>query len=242
MTSKELTFYASPEHPCSYLPNRQAGMMFLDPAAHLDVQIYSELIRHGFRRSGDYVYRPRCSACSACVPVRIPVWAYQRRRRERRIWQRNEDILLHPRPPRFDPEHYDLYLRYVKTRHPGGGMDHPDPQQYLEFLSCSWANTLFYEGHVGARLVVVSVVDHLYDGLSAVYTFFDPDLAQRSLGTYSILWEIEQAKRLGVPWVYLGYWIQGCQKMRYKDRYRPLEAYLNGRWVRFGEEDLLPPS
>ncbi len=232
-SSQELAFFTSPGHPCSYLPNRTAGTLFVDPGTELNTRTYTELLRFGFRRSGDYVYRPRCHGCQACVPIRIPVNDYQRQRNQRRTWQRHSDIQVIAKPADFNVEHYALYRRYVKARHPGGGMDNPGPEQYMEFLTSSWGCTLFYEYRLTSRLVGVGVVDHLEDALSAVYTFYEPSLARRSLGVYAVLWEIDAARRLDLPWLYLGYWIGGCDKMNYKDRYRPLEAYIEGHWVRF---------
>lgn len=240
MARQDLAFFTSPEHECSYLPKRRAGTLFVDPRAELDARIYTQLIGFGFRRSGNYVYRPRCASCAACVSVRIPVDEYRPRRNERRTWNRNQDIVASAAPPSFQEEHYQLYLRYVRARHPGGGMEDPEPEQYMEFLSSSWGQTIFYEYRIDEILVGLAVVDHLEDAISAVYTFFEPESTRRRLGVYAVLWEIELARRLGLSWLYLGYWIADCDKMSYKDRYRPLEAYVNGRWLRYERGEPMP--
>jgi arginyl-tRNA--protein-N-Asp/Glu arginylyltransferase len=225
-----LELYLSAPHPCNYLPGRQTVNLVADPRITMHTALYSALIEEGFRRSGGFAYRPHCPGCNACVPVRIPVDRFRPRRAQRRILRRNQDVSVRCRPPRFDAEHFDLYARYLAARHPGGGMDDPSPEDYLRFLTAPAIDTCFYEMRAGERLLGVAVADVLRTGLSAVYTFFDPELADRSPGVYAVLWQIEQARRLDLPYVYLGYWIKDCDKMSYKDQYRPLEGFRNGRW------------
>jgi leucyl-tRNA---protein transferase len=227
-----LAFFATPPHACSYLPERKAVTVFADPAFQHDQRVYTALSRYGFRRSGSQVYRPHCPDCEACVPVRVPVREFRPRRNQRRAWQANRHLQIHRLPAGFSQEHYDLYARYVKARHAGGGMDSPTPAQYLEFLTSLWSETIFYEFRGPEGLLAVAVVDQLEDGLSAVYTFFEPALRGRSLGIYAVLWEIEAARRLGLEWLYLGYWIRESSKMRYKDQYQPLEYLHHGAWRR----------
>jgi arginine-tRNA-protein transferase len=169
--------------------------------------------------------------------VRLPVAQFEASRAQRRILKRNSDIKVIARAPAYDPEHFALYLRYQKHRHPGGGMDDPDPQKYTNFLISRHVHTVFYELRLRHRLLGIAIVDHLPDGLSAVYTFFDPTEKRRGLGTFAVLWQIEKAKQLKLSWVYLGYLIRECQKMAYKENFQPLEAYLDGRWTA-----LAPPS
>lgn len=225
-----LAFYASPAHECSYLPDRQAVTLFADPSAEMDTLLYTALVDFGFRRSGAYVYRPACPGCAACLSVRIPVAEFTPNRSERRTWRRNEDLTVQRTPATFRQEAFDLYRHYLGQRHAGGGMDDPSPEKYLHFLTSPWSDTFFYEFRLAGRLVAVAVVDQLLHGVSAVYTFYDPALSDRGLGTFAILWEIEQAKRQGLPYLYLGYWVEECSKMSYKGRFRPLEIYRNGRW------------
>ncbi len=226
-----LQLYASPPHPCVYLEGREAVTLFMDPAAVTDPLIYSELARHGFRRSGSHIYRPACHHCTACHSVRIPVADFRHRRRERRIWQRNQDLHIRRRALGFNPAHFELYARYLAARHAGGGMDNPSPEQYMDFLEAPWSDTQLCEFLLGEQLLAVAVYDRLASGLSAVYTFFDPDQGRRSLGTYSILWQVEETRRLGLDWLYLGYWIEDCEKMRYKGSFRPLQAFIDNRWT-----------
>ncbi len=225
-----LKFYATQVHECSYLPGRDAITLFADPAAPMDTATYSALARLGFRRSGEHVYRPHCPGCNACVPVRIPVDQFRPDRSQRRTRARNTDLRVVAREPEFDPEHFELYQRYLSTRHPGGGMDSGDPDDYLRFVTSRWSDTLLYEFRLERRLLAVAAVDHLNDGLSAVYTFFDPDESRRSLGGWAVLWQIEETHRRGLPWLYLGYWIAESPKMAYKTRYRPLQAYDGHGW------------
>jgi len=227
-----LAFYATPPHPCSYLPGRRATTVFADPAFAMDGGVYTALSRHGFRRSGAHVYRPQCAACSACVPVRVPVAEFHPRRSQRRVERANRDLCVQGEPLTFRREHFELYRRYLAARHPQGGMDDPSPRDYLDFLQSPWGETRAYAFQCGARLLAVAVADVLSDGLSAVYTFFDPGFARRSPGVHAVLWQIREAQRLGLDWLYLGYWIAESPKMRYKRDYQPQEHYVDGRWVR----------
>jgi arginine-tRNA-protein transferase len=230
ITAQELAFYTTPAHECSYLADRRATTVFVDPYAPMDNTAYSALADIGFRRSGAYVYRPRCAGCTACVPVRIPVADFRPDRSQRRAFAKNTDLEVSFKPPVFEAEHFELYRRYTHSRHPGGGMDTDEPAQYRGFLISPWADTRFVEFRKEGRLLAVAVVDCMLQGLSAVYTFFDPHEPRRALGVNAVLWEIEYARQLGLPWVYLGYWINETRKMSYKTRYRPLEAYLSGEW------------
>jgi arginine-tRNA-protein transferase len=212
------------------LPEHQATTVFIDPRFHKDLVLYETLSQHGFRRSGEHLYRPHCHGCSACIPVRIPVQTFTPRRSQRRIWEKNKDLTVIATTHAFELEHFNLYRRYVNSRHKGGGMDNPTPEGYLQFLTCTWADTVFYEFRLQQQLLAVAVIDYLGSGFSAIYTFFDPECANRSLGVYAILWEIEEARRLQFDWIYLGYWIKECRKMSYKTEYQPLEYYWQGHW------------
>ncbi len=226
----KLALYATPPQPCAYLPKRQSCSLFVDPQCKIDNQIYSRLIQKGFRRSGEHIYRPYCHECDDCIPLRIPVREFIPRRIQKRIWKRNRDLETHPRAARYDEEHFQLYQRYLHIRHQGSEMADPVPEEYLTFLTSSWSETWFYEFRANGDLVAVTVADRVDTGLSAVYTFFDPAHAARSPGAYAILWLIGETKRLGLSWLYLGYWIAECRKMSYKSLYRPFEIYRNGGW------------
>jgi arginyl-tRNA--protein-N-Asp/Glu arginylyltransferase len=232
--------YVSQEHECSYLSDEQARTLFLDPAARVDGNLYQLLIDRGFRRSGQYLYQPACPQCEACISLRIPVVDFKPNRSQRRNWQTKQDMLqVSPRPAAFSPEHFALYTRYQTLRHADGAMACSDPNQYMKFLSCDWAETVFYEFREDGRLVAVAVTDLLPDGLSSVYTFFDPDRRSDGLGVFAILWQIQHALELGKQWIYPGFWIEGCNKMNYKSQYRPLEAWNGKTWVRFKQKEPL---
>ena len=229
----KLLLYATPSHECSYLPGNDATTLFVDPEFPKDSAVYSLLSRNGFRRSGEHVYRPNCHDCVACVPVRVPVESFRPRRSQRRALRANRDLRIVPRESTFSEEHFLLYNAYLSARHPDGGMDNPTRKQYREFLLSSWADTMLYEFRLGPQLVAVTVVDYLTDGLSAVYTFFHPDFSSRGIGTFSILWQIEETRRLGLQWLYLGYWIANAPKMLYKQEFQPQERFVDGRWHLF---------
>ncbi|WP_454255478.1 arginyltransferase [Pseudomonas sp. Marseille-Q8238] len=226
-----LKFYATQPHPCSYLPEEQATTLFLDPSQPMDVQVYAELSEMGFRRSGDHLYRPHCQRCTACVPARIPAAQFTPTRQQKRILKRNADISVAAAQPAFNEEYYALYARYIEQRHADGDMHPPSRDQFSTFLIRDLPFSRFYEFRVSGRLLAVAVTDVLPNGLSAVYTFYDPDEERRSLGRFAILWQIAEAERLGLEAVYLGYWIKNCRKMSYKTQYRPIELFVNQRWV-----------
>lgn len=228
----QVTLYQTQPHDCDYLPREEATTVFVDPRFPKSMPFYDALIQQGFRRSGGQIYRPQCPGCGQCISVRVPVAEFQPRRSQRRCWRKNEDLVTRSQPPRFHPEHYDLFSRYVRQRHPGGGMAEHDPVAYLNFLASDWSRTRFYEFRRDGELLAVAVVDVFATAWSAVYTFYDPDQEDRGLGVYSVLWQIHQAQAQGMEWLYLGYWIRDCRKMRYKNEYQPLEYCLQGRWVR----------
>ncbi|SFQ36260.1 arginine-tRNA-protein transferase [Geopseudomonas sagittaria] len=227
----ELKFYATQAHDCSYLPTRKATTLFLDPQQAIDAQTYADLSEMGFRRSGEHLYRPHCQHCQACIPARIPTARFRANRQQKRILKRNLDLRVRAVRPVASEEYYDLYARYITHRHADGDMYPPSREQFASFLLRDLPFCVFFEFRLGERLLAVAVTDVLPNGLSAVYTFFDPLEDKRSLGRLAILWQIAEAARRGLPAVYLGYWIRDCRKMRYKSEYRPLELYVNQHWV-----------
>ncbi len=227
-----LQYYATSPYPCSYLHDREARSQVATPAHLIDRDVYSALVRAGFRRSGIFTYRPHCSHCQACVPVRLPVNDLQPSRSQRRAWKAHGNLQTHEYPLQFQAEHFALYLRYQRSRHPGGGMDEDDREQYAQFLLQSHVDTRLIEFRDNDVLRMVSIIDVLDDGLSSVYTFFDPDIPGSSLGTYNILWQASRCAALDLPYLYLGYWIADCQKMAYKSSFRPIEGRIEQRWQR----------
>ena len=227
---QRIQFYLTAHYDCSYLPGQRARSQVATPTHLIDSHAYSALIRAGFRRSGQFTYRPNCEQCQACVPVRIEVANFVPNRTQRRCLKKNHHLAARFLPLDFKQEHYDLYRAYLGSRHSGGGMDHDDPDQYTQFLLSSNIDSVMVEFRDGDALVMVSVVDQIEDGLSAVYTFFDPARAQDSLGVYGVLWQIELARRLELPYLYLGYWIAESRKMSYKKQYPPVEGLIDGRW------------
>ncbi len=228
---RDKQFFLTPPHSCSYLENRSARTLFLDPRDVITASTYGALTRAGFRRSGGHLYRPYCEDCGACVPTRVPVETFRYSRRFRRILRANSDVSVTLREAVFSERYYDLYAAYISTRHADGDMYPPNVEQFRSFLLSSWSNSAFLVLEERGRLIGVAVVDRVPDGLSAIYTFFDPDLSSRSLGVFAVLSEIEHCRRNALPYLYLGYWIRGSAKMRYKTDYRPIELLVRNRWV-----------
>lgn len=225
----DLRMFLTTDYSCSYLPGRRARNLVADPTV-TDNPLYTQLAELGFRRSGEHVYRPHCRGCAACRSLRIPVERFRPNRSQGRLWKRNRDLRARARPAEFDSEHFELFARYIGNRHAGGGMDPASPENYWSFVTSRWCSTWLYEFRLDRALLAVAVVDRMDEGLSAVYTFFDPLHKARGLGTYAILWQIAEARRLGLPWVYLGYWIEQCGKMAYKARFNPHEIFVPERW------------
>lgn len=225
-----IPLFLTPESSCNYLDNKNAQSAFVHPSFKLSTAIYSQLIEQGFRRSGNEVYKPHCSACSECIATRLRVASFRPSRNQQRCLKKNQKTTVIVKPAHFEQSHYELYIRYQKHRHLQGGMDESSQEDYINFLNSQWCNTLFVEFSIENKLAAVAIVDLLDNALSAVYTFFDPDFSSYSLGTYAVLWQQNHAKVLGLEFVYLGFWIKDCQKMSYKTQYQPLQGFINNAW------------
>ncbi len=227
-----LRVFHTGEHVCGYWPERIARDLVIDPRDPKLPELYGLALSWGFRRSGDLVYRPHCQGCRACVAVRVPVAEFVPDRSQRRCLARNADIEMRVVPAERTEEQLALYKRYLGARHPAGGMDDHGATEFEQFLIGGWATGRFLELRQGGRLVAVAVTDIVMDALSAVYTFYEPDAAQRSLGTLALLHQIAWAQREQRNHLYLGYWIAGHRKMDYKRRFRPLEGFNGREWER----------
>ncbi len=225
-----MDFYQTAIHPCSYLPDRYSVNILADPHAKTTNQTYSWLIDHGFRRNGQQLYRPHCPHCSACIPTRVRVNDFTPNRSQTRNLKSNQDLLLNVVLGKFTEEYFELYKHYLHTRHPDSPMDNSTQKDFEEFLLGSWSDTYFMEIRLQQKLICVAVFDEIEQGLSAVYTFYDNEYKKRGLGSFSILKLIELTLQKNLSYLYLGYWINECDKMSYKISYQPLQGYKNNKW------------
>ncbi|MBF7683464.1 arginyltransferase [Acinetobacter sp. B5B] len=230
----ELQYFLSPPHDCSYLSYKPSRMVFLDPTQRIDVLTLSDLSRTGFRRSGDYVYKPECHSCRQCLSCRIIVDVFKMNSQQKKTWRKNKDLDMKIRPvSEATTQHYQLYEKYINARHQDGDMYPPSPEQFKSFLVNSCTESFFLELWKEDTLLSVATCDVLDDGLSAVYTFFDPEESKRSLGVFTILKQIEYIQSLNLDFVYLGYWVPHSKKMNYKSQYLPFDLLIDGEWQTF---------
>lgn len=229
-TQTKICLYQNQQHPCDYLASEVASNQSIDPLLAPSTPLYSQLAAHGFRRSGSHIYRPNCPDCSACIATRLPVEQFKPNRNQRRILKKNNDIKISIQPARYGDEYYELYIRYQQSRHTGGTMANSSQDDFINFLTANECETTFVEYRISKKLVAVAVTDQLEEAHSAVYTFFDPTLTNRSLGGLTILNQIKEANDQKKRWLYLGFWIEHCRKMSYKIRFKPLEGFNGSIW------------
>ena len=238
-------FYLTAPSPCPYLPGREERKVFTHLVGKRAVELNEILTQGGFRRSQTIAYRPACEMCRACVSIRIQVGEFEPSRNMRRIWKANADLVGGVVPNRPSSDQYGLFRRYLDARHGDGGMVDMTVLDYAMMVEDSHVETRIVEyrrrgpdtainGRGRGDLIAVCLSDVLSDGLSMVYSFYDPTLADRSLGTFMILDHIEKARAMRLPYLYLGYWVEGSRKMAYKSRFMPQERLMGQGWVRVG--------
>jgi arginine-tRNA-protein transferase len=237
MSSQSIHLFLTSEHDCGYLPGRMATNLVPDPTRQMDMALYSKLIQLGYRRSGDFAYRPHCNDCIECRPCRIPVKLFEPKRNQRRCLKDNQDLTTGIIKASYSDEHFELYKNYINSRHADGTMVNPEAKDFSNFLYSQWSDTHFIEVRKDGRLIAVAVTDYTDSALSAVYCYFDPEESKRSLGTYCILQQIQQARVMQLDYLYMGYWIKNCQKMKYKKDFQPMEILINDSWTKLDGSD-----
>lgn len=228
---QKLQFYVTTGYSCGYLPNKLAQSLIASPQHLINADIYSGLIQQGFRRSGKFAYRPHCETCRECIAVRIILQNFSPSRSQKRSIKQHDNLTVSILPVAFYEEHYALYTAYQKARHSEADKEQEDAEQYKSFLCQTNVESVLLEFRENNELKMVSVVDIVHDGISAVYTFYDASNPKCSYGTYNVLWQIAWTKSLNLPYLYLGYWIKDSQKMAYKQNFQPLEKLIDGEWV-----------
>ncbi|MEM8794197.1 MAG: arginyltransferase [Pseudomonadota bacterium] len=241
-------FYLTAPSPCPYLKGKMERKIFTHLIGESAPDINDMLTQGGFRRSQNIAYRPACEMCRACLSIRVRTEDFEETKSFKRTWKRNNDIIGFENPTAPTSEQYSLFRQYLDTRHQQGGMADMSVLDYSMMIEDSHVNTMIVEyryrtidsainGKSEGELVAVSLTDILNDGLSMVYSFFDTSLAARSLGTYMILDHVRRARRHGLPYLYLGYWVRGSSKMDYKVRFNPHEILTPRGWqLHHGEE------
>jgi arginine-tRNA-protein transferase len=236
MPLRTVRLFQTLPHPCGYFPDRDAQNLVIEPAAAQIDRIYEFALARGYRRAGGHVYFPRCGRCSACIACRVPVTRFRPDRSQRRCLARNADLDVAVAGGGYSDERFALYRGYLRSRHPDGGMDDAQPEDFERFLRTPWSPTRFIEIRTRDRLIALAATDFCASGLSAVYTCFDPDEAARGLGVFAILSQIRMARERGLAHLYLGFWIAGHPKMHYKARFQPLEVLRDGAWIELGKD------
>ena len=227
---EKIQFYTTTKYNCSYIDKMDAQSLVVTPYKSINQSIFQDLIEKGFRRSGQYIYKPSCKSCTACIPIRLPVQKFLFSKTQKRIYKKHGYFKVREAPLAFIQKHFDLYLKYQNKRHSFINNEQNNLDDYNDFLIKSNVKSKLIEFWDGDLLKIVSIVDIVSDGISAVYTFYDPDDEKVSYGTYSIIWLINWCKAQQLEYLYLGYWIGECNKMKYKTNFKPYELYIKGYW------------
>jgi arginine-tRNA-protein transferase len=235
---QKLQFYVTTGYTCGYLPNKMAQSLIAAPQHLVDAKVYSGLIQQGFRRSGKFSYRPHCENCQECIAVRIILDQFSPNRSQKRAFKQHQNLSTTILPVGFHEEHYTLYASYQRARHSDEKIQaetesqETDIEQYQSFLCQSNVESVIVEFRENGQLKMVSVIDIVRDGISAVHTFYDTTDTSSSYGTYNVLWQTLWARELGLSYLYLGYWIKDSKKMAYKQNFKPLEKLIDGEWIK----------
>lgn len=232
LITEQLKLYSTQEHQCSYLQETPARTLFLDPETPVTAKLIEDLANQGFWRSGHYLFKPQCNTCNACIPIRIPLHDYLFSKNEKRCIKQNQDLEITLHSNVHCNDLYDLYQRYISERHRYGDMFPPSIEQFTNFIANKKAFTKVIRFTLNNQLICASIVDELENSCLAIYTFYDSNFLERSLGHFSILWQINYSQQRQKRYLYLGYWITASDKMRYKQRYLPHEILKDNQWHR----------
>ncbi len=246
-------FYLTAPAPCPYLEGRQERKVFTHLVGTHASALNDMLTQGGFRRSQNIAYRPACESCRACVSIRIRVDDFQWTKSFKRTWNKCDDLIGSERPPVPTSEQFSLFKSYLHSRHEAGGMANMTMLDYAMMVEDTYVDTTlieyrrrgpdsFISGEGEGPLIASALTDRMSDGLSMVYSFFDTEVIDRSIGTFMILDHVERARKAGLPYVYLGYWVKGSPKMAYKERFQPQEQLGPGGWALSGEDAPLPTT
>ncbi len=244
---QKLQFYVTTPYPCGYIAINIAQSLIASPHHLVDAGVYSDLISQGFRRSGKFSYRPHCAHCTKCVPVRIVLDQFTPNRSQKRAYKQHSHLTATILPVGFRQDHFELYVAYQALRHTTEddinqnttGDKDSEEEQYKQFLCQSNVESVMVEFRDTQNQVkIVSVIDTVADGNSAVYTFYDATEPKASYGTYAIMWLIDRSKQHKLPYLYLGYWVEESQKMAYKEKFTPQEKFINSEWVTYQKSSI----
>jgi len=229
-SSQTIQLFLTEADQCSYLSDRQQRMLLVDPNHPLDNSLATYFSNHGFRRSGNMTYRPKCDHCQQCVSVRVPAIHFTPSKSQRRIIRKNSEVIVSMEPMENALDYFQLYYEYQKSRHPNGSMCDSSEEKYLTFLQSDFTDSALVVRRLGNIVISVTVVDLFHDGVSLLYTFFNTDFSDLSPGKAAIIDIISYCQNQGLSYIYLGFWIKESQKMNYKTQFQPIEGYFDGEW------------